>query len=96
VEPLKKATEADPKSAQAWYLLGAALVNTMEFKQDGEKLVPVITPGTMEAYQHAIDLDPNGQFGAQAKQGMMDLQAMGVGIDTKIGSAPPAKNAKKK
>ena len=96
VEPLKKATEADPKSAQAWYLLGAALVNTMEFKQDGEKLIPVITPGTMEAYQHAIDLDPNGPFGAQAKQGIADLQAMGVGIDTKIGSAPPAKTTKKK
>ena len=95
VEPLKKATEADPKSAQAWYLLGAALVNTMEFKQDGEKLVPVITPGTLEAYQHAIDLDPNGSFGEQAKQGIMDLQAMGVGIDTKIGNAP-AKTTKKK
>lgn len=96
VEPLKKATEADPKSAQAWYLLGAALVNTMAFKQEGDKLIPVITPGTLEAYQHAIDLDPNGQFGAQAKQGIMDLQAMGVGIDTKVGSAPAAKNAKKK
>ncbi len=51
VDPLRKATEADPKNAQAWYLLGAALVNTMEFKQDGDKLVPVLQPGTIEAYQ---------------------------------------------
>jgi tetratricopeptide (TPR) repeat protein len=94
VDPLRKATEADPKNAQAWYLLGAALVNTMEFKQDGEKLIPIITPGTTEAYQKAIDLDPNGPFGEQAKQGIEALQAMGLGVDTKIGSAPPAKNAK--
>jgi hypothetical protein len=51
-------------------------------------------PGTVEAYQHAIDLDPNGPIGAQAKQGLESLQAMGVGITTKIGEAPP--KAKKK
>jgi len=86
IDPLKKATEADPKSAQAWYLLGAALVNTMDFKQDGDKLVPVMQPGTMEAYQKAIELDPNGQYGAQAKQGLEALQAMGIGIDTSAGT----------
>lgn len=93
VDPLKKATDADPKSAQAWYLLGAALVNTMEFKQDGDKLTPVMQPGTIEAYQKAIDLDPNGPYGAQAKQGLEALQAMGVsGITTASGT----KNNKKK
>jgi tetratricopeptide (TPR) repeat protein len=92
LDPLRKATDADPKSAQAWYLLGAALVFTMEFKQDGDKLVPVMQPGTMEAYQKAIDLDPNGPYGAQAKQGLEALQAMGIGIDTKAGQrAAPKK-----
>jgi tetratricopeptide (TPR) repeat protein len=92
LDPLHKATDADPKSAQAWYLLGAALVFTMEFKQDGDKLVPVMQPGTMEAYQKAIDLDPNGPYGAQAKQGLEALQAMGIGIDTKAGQrAAPKK-----
>jgi tetratricopeptide (TPR) repeat protein len=94
VDPLKKATDADPKNAQAWYLLGAALVNTMEFKQDGDKLVPVLQPGTQEAYQKAIELDPNGTWGAQAKQGLDALKAMGVGIDTKVNSRPA--NQKKK
>jgi tetratricopeptide (TPR) repeat protein len=94
VDPLKKATEADPKNAQAWYLLGAALVNTMEFKQDGDKLVPVLQPGTQEAYQKAIELDPNGTWGAQAKQGLEALKAMGVGIDTRVNTRPP--NQKKK
>jgi tetratricopeptide (TPR) repeat protein len=94
VDPLKKATEADPKNAQAWYLLGAALVNTMDFKQEGDKMVPVLQPGTQEAYQKAIELDPNGPWGAQAKQGLEALKAMGVGIDTKINTRPPAQKKK--
>jgi tetratricopeptide (TPR) repeat protein len=89
IDPLQKATTLDPKNAQAWYLLGVALVNTMEFKTEGDKITPVMQPGTVEAYQKAIDLDPNGPIGAQAKQGLEQLQAMGVGITTKIGSAPP-------
>jgi tetratricopeptide (TPR) repeat protein len=96
IEPLQKALALDPKSAQAWYLLGVALVNTMEFKTEGEKITPVMQPGTLEAYQKAIDLDPNGPIGAQAKQGLEQLQAMGLGITTKIGKAPtPAPKGKK-
>jgi len=90
VEPLKKATEADPKSAQAWYLLGAALVNTMDFKTEGDKVTPIMQPGTVEAYQKAIELDANGPYGAQAKDGLEQLQAMGLGINTKVGTRPPA------
>ena len=67
----------------------------MEFKTEGDKITPVMQPGTIEAYQKAIDLDPNGPIGAQAKQGLESLQAMGVGITTKVGEAP-AKPAKKK
>lgn len=85
IEPLKKATEIDPKSAQTWYLLGAAMVGGMDFKTEKDKIIPVILPGTLEAYQKAIDLDPNGQFGTQAKQGLEQLQAMGVeGIGTRV------------
>jgi tetratricopeptide (TPR) repeat protein len=84
VDPLRKATEADPTNAQAWYLLGAALVNTMDFKKDGDNLVPVLQPGTIEAYQKCIALAPDGPYAAQAKQGLDALQAMGVGINTKV------------
>ncbi len=97
VDPLRKATAADPKNAQAWYLLGAALVNTMDFKHDGDKLVPVLQPGTLEAYQKSIELDPNGPYAAQAKQGIEALQAMGVGIDTKLNQRTNSNtNTKKK
>jgi tetratricopeptide (TPR) repeat protein len=92
LDPLKKATEADPKNAQAWYLLGAALVNTMEFKTEGDKITPIMQPGTIEAYQKAIALDPGGPYEAQAKDGLDALQAMGIGITTRQGQrAAPAK-----
>jgi hypothetical protein len=67
----------------------------MEFKTEGDKITPVMQPGTVEAYQKAIDLDPNGPIGAQAKQGLEQLQAMGLGITTKVGSAPASSKGKK-
>jgi tetratricopeptide (TPR) repeat protein len=84
VEPLKKATELDPKSAQAWYLLGASLVGSMEYKQVGDKLEVNVPPGTVEAYQKAVELDPNGVYGQQAKQGLDALAQMDQGIATKL------------
>ena len=87
VEPLKKASEMDPKNPQVWYLLGAALVGSMETKKNGDKLEFVIQPGTVEAYQKAVELDPNGgpnSYGAQAKLGLEALQQISPGIETKV------------
>jgi tetratricopeptide (TPR) repeat protein len=84
VEPLRKASELDPKKPQVWYLLGAALVGSMDFKKEGDNMVPVLQPGTVAAYQKCIELDPNGSFGAQAKAGLEQLNAMGLGISTKV------------
>ena len=84
VEPLQKATELDPKSAQAWYLLGAALVSKMTTKKVGDKEQVQFAPGTVEAYQKALELDPNGTYGQQAKQGLEMLQQLAPGIDTKV------------
>jgi tetratricopeptide (TPR) repeat protein len=87
VEPLKKASELDPKNPQVWYLLGAALVGSMETKKNGDKLEFIIQPGTVEAYQKAVELDPSGgpnSYGAQAKLGLEALQQISPGIDTKV------------
>lgn len=84
VEPLQKSAELDPKNAQTWYLLGASLVYKMTIKKVGDKQVPEFAPGTIEAYQKAIELDPNGTFGAQAKAGLEQLQQMAPGIDMKV------------
>ncbi|MGC1616724.1 MAG: tetratricopeptide repeat protein [Candidatus Acidiferrum sp.] len=84
VEPLQKSAELDPKSAQTWYLLGASLVYKMTVKKVGDKDVPVFAPGTIEAYQKAIELDPNGPYGQDAKKGLEQLQLMAPGIDIRV------------
>jgi len=86
VEPLKKSTELDPKNPQSWYLLGTVLVGSMGFKKVGDKDVPDVQPGTVEAYQHAIELDPNGPWGQQAKQGLDMLNQIAPGIATSVTS----------
>jgi len=84
VEPLQKSAELDPKNPQTWYLLGASLVYKMTTKKVGDKEEVVFAPGTIEAYQKAIELDPNGPYGAQAKAGLEQLQLMAPGIETKV------------
>jgi tetratricopeptide (TPR) repeat protein len=85
VEPLQKATAADPKNAQGWYLLGACLVASAEYKQVGDKMQVTLKPGTVEAYQKAIELDPNGPYGQQAKQGLDAVNELTGGIQTSVG-----------
>lgn len=84
IEPLTKATELDPKNAQAWYVLGASLVPLADFKEEKGTLKMTPKPGTIEAYQKAIELDPNGPYGTQAKEGLAQLEQMGAGISTSI------------
>jgi tetratricopeptide (TPR) repeat protein len=84
VEPLQKAAELDPKNPQTWYLLGASLVYKLTSKKVGDREVITFAPGTIEAYQKAVELDPNGTWGQQAKQGLEQLQLMAPGIDTKV------------
>ena len=54
------------------------------YKTTGGKIEVNPLPGTTEAYQKAIDLDANGPWGQQAKQGLEQLQQMTGGIDTKL------------
>ena len=91
-EPLKKATELDPKNAEAWYLLGASLAGMMDYKQEGDKINVTLQPGTLEAYQKAVDLDPSGPWGKQAAEGLEQLKQLGVGITTKEKAAKPVKH----
>jgi tetratricopeptide (TPR) repeat protein len=86
IEPLQKATQIDPKNAQGWYLLGTCMVaDPSIYKQVGDKIEVNPKPGTAEAFQKAIDLDPNGPIGAQAKQGLEQLNQLTGGINTKVG-----------
>ena len=85
VPPLQKATQIDVKDAQAWYLLGSAFTGLIDSKQEGDKMIYVIPPGTADAYQKCIDADPTGPYAAQAKSMLDSLTAMGGGESTTVG-----------
>ena len=88
---LQKATTADPKDAQGWYLLGNALAATIDSKQEGEKMIYIIPPGTKEAYQKCIDANPSGPYAAQAKESLAGLEGLDQGVDTTVGKRAPTK-----
>lgn len=67
VEPLRKATEIDPKRADAFYLLGVCLFGTAESKIEGDVVKMVLKPGTREAFEQYLALEPNGPFANDAK-----------------------------
>jgi tetratricopeptide (TPR) repeat protein len=72
----KKATEIDPKYADAYFLEAQALMGKATMGPDG-KVVPA--PGTVEALQSYLQLDPNGKYAASA-QGM--LQSISGAVQT--------------
>lgn len=84
VAPLQKATQMNPKDSEAWFLLGSALTNTITSKQEGGKMIYIIPPGTAEAYQKYLELEPNGPHAADAKGSLDALQQMGGGLATKV------------
>jgi len=88
---LQKSAQLDPKNAQTWFLLGAALAANMTFKQEGDKVIFTLLPGTIEAYQKCIEVDPNGPYAESARQGIEELKAMGLGLDKKV-TAPKVKH----
>jgi tetratricopeptide (TPR) repeat protein len=65
--PLQKATQLNPRNALAWKLLGDALSSTITTREENGKLVYVIPPGTIDAYQKYLQLEPNGQYAGEVK-----------------------------
>ena len=84
IDPLKKATEVDPKNPDGWYLLGASLLAGMDYKQEGDKITYIVLPGTADAYQKYLDLAPNGPHAQECKDALASLAALGQGVETKI------------
>lgn len=76
VAPLQKATQLNPNDADAWYLLGNALVAGIDTKQEGNKQVYVVPPGTTEAYKKYLELQPNGPHAEEAKQSLAAVEEM--------------------
>lgn len=76
IEPLQKATELDPKHADAFYWLGVCMFNQAEFKQEEGKLVTILKPGTREAFEQYLTLEPEGRFAKDAKDMLASIEAV--------------------
>jgi tetratricopeptide (TPR) repeat protein len=91
-DAFKKAIEADPKYAAAQYQYGLSLVSRAQMTADGKLNPP---PGTREAFQKYLELEPTGPFAEQAKGMLASLDAT---IQTQYANpnAPAKKTTKKK
>lgn len=90
VTPLQKASQANPKDAQTWYLLGSALAATIQTTQEGDKLIYNIPPETLEAYQNCVANSPNSPLAGQCQAALDGLKQLSGGEDITV------KNRKKK
>jgi len=85
----KKAIELQPTYADAYYQYGVTLVSKAAIGSDG-KVTPV--PGTVEAFQKYLELQPTGPY-AQASKDM--LGTLGGSVDLKYHNPDAAKKKKK-
>jgi tetratricopeptide (TPR) repeat protein len=81
----QKVTAANPKDAQAWFLLGSCLSAQIDSKQEGGKEIYVIPQGTTEAYQRCVDAAPDGPYAPQCKAGLDELAQLSGGVSTSTG-----------
>ena len=88
VEAYEKAIAADPNKAESYYQKGVNLINKATTDKTG-KVIPA--PGTAEALNKYLELQPTGQFADGAK-GM--LQYIGSSIETSYGSRKKAATKK--
>ncbi len=82
--PLQKAVQSNPQDAIAWKLLGDALSAAITTKSERGESVYVIPPGTVEAYQRYLQLQPTGPYAAQSQAALDGL----VRLAKSAGSPP--------
>jgi tetratricopeptide (TPR) repeat protein len=85
-----KAIAADPNKAEAYYQKGVNLINKATTDPKTGKVIPA--PGTAEALNKYLELQPTGQF-AEGAKGM--LQYIGSSIETSYGQKKKAAATKK-
>ncbi|MBZ5555137.1 MAG: carboxypeptidase regulatory-like domain-containing protein [Acidobacteriia bacterium] len=85
----KKAIEADPNNANAYFLYGQTLSEKMTFTADGKITAP---PEMFQALNKYLELDPQGKYA----QGAKDLiAAAGQTVQTSYGTRKEPKKPKK-
>ncbi len=92
-EAFKKAIELTPTYADAYYQYGVTLVGQAKIDTATGKVTPV--PGTIEAFQKYLELQPNGQWAQSSKE---MLSSLGGSVEMKFTdpNAPKTPAKKKK
>jgi tetratricopeptide (TPR) repeat protein len=85
IQAFDKAIAADPNKADAYYWKGVNLIAKAQTDKNG-KVVPA--PGTAEALNKYLELQPNGPY-AEGAKGM--LQMIGSTVETSYGKKKPTK-----
>ncbi len=75
-----KVIAADPTKAAAYYQKGVNLIGKETIGPDGKVIAP---PGTAEAFQKYLELEPNGPFAEGAKA---MLASIGAAVETGFGT----------
>lgn len=86
----KRAIEADPKHSNAQYQYGIYLISKATTTADGKVVPP---PGTREAFQAYIDLEPAGPYAESAKGMIASIEAS---VQTEYQNPDAKKKGKKK
>jgi len=80
VAAFDKAIAADPKTAEAYYWKGTDLMALLKTDSNNNVIAP---PGMAEAFQKYLELEPNGRYAAEAKNG---LSLVGSKVETNYGT----------
>ena len=80
VEAFDKSIAADPKNADAYYFKGSNLIALAKMDSNSKVIAP---PGTAEAFQKYLELQPNGPHAADAKS---MLALVGSTLETTYGA----------
>jgi len=91
-EAFKKAIEAQPDYADAYYQYGIYLISKATTTADG-KVTP--QPGTKEAFEKYLALKPDGPY-AESSKGMLSMIGGQIATEYKNPDAPATKKGKKK
>jgi len=90
VAAFDKTIAADPNKAEAYYQKGVGLVGKSTTDKDGKVIAP---PGTAEAFNKYLELQPNGPYADAAKS---MLQYIGSTVETSYGTTKTTKKPPKK
>ncbi|HEX9121673.1 MAG TPA: carboxypeptidase regulatory-like domain-containing protein [Terriglobales bacterium] len=88
IQAFDRAIQADPTKADAYYWKGVNLLGKAIIK--GDKMVA--PPGTAEAFNKYLELQPTGQFAEPAKQ---MLASIGATVETSFGKGKTPSKTKK-